>query len=67
VRALLKHQCADEPVATDKSDRNTEPDSQHNETATYVCRNCGAPMIIIEHFMRGQMPRAPPANISGSQ
>ena len=67
VRALLIHQRTDAPVVTDKSDRNTEADSQHNETATYVCRNCGAPMIIIEHFMRGQMPRAPPANISGSQ
>jgi hypothetical protein len=29
-------------------------------SATYVCPNCGAAMIIIETFERGQLPRAPP-------
>jgi hypothetical protein len=66
VRALLEHQCTDKPVVTDKSDRHTEADSQTNETAIYLCRNCGAPMIIIERFVRGQMPRAAPASIGGS-
>ena len=27
---------------------------------TYVCPDCGAPMLIIDTFMRGQQPRAPP-------
>ena len=30
-------------------------------SATYVCPDCGAPMIIIETFERGQLPRAPPS------
>jgi len=28
--------------------------------ATYTCPECGNPMAIIEHFERGQQPRAPP-------
>lgn len=27
---------------------------------TYVCPDCGGPMVIIECFERGQLPRAPP-------
>lgn len=33
---------------------------------TYVCPDCGAPMIIIETFLRGQLPRAPPISNGGS-
>lgn len=66
VRALLIQHDTNEPVVADKSNGNTKADSQCNETATYICRDCGAPMIIIERFMRGQMPRAPPTSISGS-
>jgi hypothetical protein len=29
--------------------------------ATYICPDCGSPMVIIECFERGQLPRAPPA------
>jgi hypothetical protein len=28
--------------------------------ATYTCTDCGNPMVIIEPFERGQLPRAPP-------
>lgn len=66
VRALLACQDTDKHIVTDKSNGNTEADSQCNETATYICRHCGAPMVIIETFMRGQMPRAPPAAVGGS-
>ena len=31
-----------------------------DESVTYVCPDCGVPMIIIDTFMRGQLPRAPP-------
>ena len=31
--------------------------------ATYICPGCGSPMVIIECFERGQLPRAPPAKI----
>ncbi len=30
---------------------------------TYICPDCGSPMLIIECFERGQLPRAPPARI----
>jgi predicted RNA-binding Zn-ribbon protein involved in translation (DUF1610 family) len=40
------------------------PDAQTH--ATYACPDCGAPMIIIETFERGQLPRAPPT-FSGSR
>ena len=32
----------------------------------YVCPDCGAPMIIIETFVRGHLPRAPPPRIGAS-
>ena len=32
-------------------------------SATYICPDCGSPMVIIERFERGQLPRAPPARI----
>jgi hypothetical protein len=35
-------------------------------SATYVCPDCGAVMIIIETFERGQLPRAPPASAGRS-
>jgi hypothetical protein len=31
--------------------------------ATYICPDCGSPMVIIECFERGQLPRAPPVRI----
>ena len=39
-----------------------EVDKTHDGelNSTYVCPDCGAPMIIIETFRRGQQPRAPP-------
>ena len=37
-----------------------------DESATYVCPDCGAPMIVIDTFMRGQLPRAPPVRVGES-
>ncbi len=31
--------------------------------ATYICPDCGSPMVIIECFGREQLPRAPPVSI----
>jgi hypothetical protein len=36
------------------------------QDATYICPECGAPMIIIEAFVREQLPRAPPLRMGGS-
>jgi len=30
---------------------------------TYICPDCGSPMVIIECFERGQLPRAPPLRV----
>ena len=35
--------------------------NEFTDKATYVCPDCGAPMIIIDTFARGQLPRAPPS------
>lgn len=34
--------------------------------ATYICPKCGAGMVVIENFVREQLPRAPPHLVSGS-
>ncbi len=34
--------------------------NDQSATSTYICQACGAPMIIIETFVK-QIPRAPPA------
>jgi integrase/recombinase XerD len=36
------------------------------EEVTYVCPDCGAPMRVIDSFLGGQLPRAPPVKVSGS-
>ena len=40
--------------------RNDVGDHEVAIQTTYVCPDCGAPMIIIDTFARGQLPRAPP-------
>jgi hypothetical protein len=43
------------------SDATTDATADTSRTP-YVCSSCGAPMIVIETFERGQHPRAPPAS-----
>ena len=50
-RALL-HVAPAEPHAADAPVESVQP--------TFVCPGCGAAMIVIEYFARGQMIRAPP-------
>jgi hypothetical protein len=52
LRELLSDNTLDAVAATDTVD-------DHLPTATYTCPACGAPMIIIETFVK-QIPRAPP-------
>ena len=43
--------------------------TEHIDTTTapcFVCRRCGAPMLIVETFVRGQMTRAPPQPLNTS-
>jgi hypothetical protein len=61
---------ARELLMREQSDPTTEEETTAANTldsddvsATYVCPDCGAPMRIIESFLRGQFPRAPPTCI----
>jgi hypothetical protein len=52
----------------DANDKGAIDSAKSNKTpepvpATYICPDCGSPMIIIECFERGQQPRAPPSRI----
>jgi len=63
-RELLMSKVTDEPTDAEKNGADTVDSS--DESVTYVCPDCGAPMIIIETFERSQLPRAPPRRINAS-
>ena len=58
VRELL-HQASAEPLGEEPGTSTAATDTPNTP---YVCASCGAPMIVIETFERGQLPRAPPAS-----
>ena len=47
-------------------EETTEKQQSEEPVATYVCPDCGAPMIIIETFVHQQQPRAPPVKSGGT-
>ncbi len=61
-RKLLRVNEAECPVQEETIDK----DQIKEQGATYVCPDCGAPMIIIETFPRSQQARAPPAKRGGT-
>jgi len=66
-RELLIDKTADEAVNKDSAIDNTkaQQDKVHEPVqATYICPDCGSPMLIIECFGREQLPRAPPGIIA---
>ena len=63
-RELLLVEKTIETSNAETNDADTVDSS--DESVTYVCPDCGAPMIIIDTFMRGQLPRAPPARVGES-
>ena len=63
-RELLMGKETDAPTDAETKGANTADGS--DESVTYVCPDCGAPMIIIDTFMRGQLPRAPPVRVAES-
>ena len=63
-RELLMGKKADEPADAETNGADTVDGS--DESATYVCPDCGAPMLIKETFLGGQLPRAPPRHIGES-
>jgi len=65
-RELLMDQTDDEAVNEDSAIDNTKAQQDAVSEAvqtTYLCPDCGSPMVIIECFERGQLPRAPPARM----
>ncbi|MCP4877726.1 MAG: IS91 family transposase, partial [Gammaproteobacteria bacterium] len=65
-RQLLLEQTDDDDANENSAIENTES-RQHDvlelAQVTYVCPDCGSPMVVIECFERGQLPRAPPARV----
>jgi hypothetical protein len=51
---------ANDTRAIDSAKSNATPEPI---AATYTCSDCGSPMVIIECFERGQLPRGPPPRI----
>jgi len=65
-RQLLIDKTDDEAVNDDDAIDNTKAQQDavsEQAQATYICPDCGSPMVIIECFERGQLPRAPPPGI----
>jgi rubrerythrin len=60
-RELLMGKVTDEPTDAEINRADTADGS--NESATYVCPDCGAPMLVIDIFLGGQLPRAPPVRV----
>jgi len=65
-RELLMGKETDAPADAETNAADTANSVNCDASATYVCPDCGAPMIIIETFERGQLPRAPPGRIDAS-
>ena len=60
-RELLKVKKCIAPIDAETNGADTADTGNPDASATYVCPDCGAPMIIIVTFERAQLPRAPPA------
>jgi hypothetical protein len=65
-RVLLTGKETDAPADAETNGADTADTGNPDASAIYVCPDCGAPMIIIESFERGQLPRAPPRPINAS-
>ena len=53
---------ANEKGAIENTTSTQDAVSEPNQ-AMYICPECGSPMMIVEHFERGQQPRAPPLRV----
>ena len=65
-RELLMGETTDEPADAETNGADTADSVNPDASATYLCPDCGAAMIIIETFEREQLPRAPPGRIDAS-
>jgi hypothetical protein len=65
-RELLMSSKPEDATDAETNAADTADGGDRDASVTYVCPDCGAPMIIIETFERGQLPRAPPRRIDAS-
>ena len=65
-RELLMNDKTGEILDAAANDGDTADSDHRDASITYVCPDCGAAMIIIETFERGQLPRAPPVRIDAA-
>jgi hypothetical protein len=65
-RELLMNEKTEPPTDAETNGVDTADSADLGTSVTYVCPDCGAAMIIIESFERGQLPRAPPSRINAS-
>ena len=59
-RALLIDLENREDKVASELTKSSQDEVVEQAQATYTCTDCGNPMVIIERFERGQLPRAPP-------
>ena len=57
---LIDKNSKEQKDAEEENDAADSSESKETTTATFVCPDCGAALIVIETFARGQLPRAPP-------
>jgi len=62
-RELLTGSKPEAATDAETQEANTADSGCRDTSATYVCPDCGAAMIIIQTFERGHLPRAPPGQI----
>jgi hypothetical protein len=63
-RELLMDKNTDESMDAETNSADTADGG--DKSATYVCPDCGAPMLVIDIFLGGQLPRAPPVRVGQS-
>jgi|GEM_PF-4459183 len=61
---MLAESVGADVIDTTPEEASLSADKSDSVPATYLCSDCGSPMVIIECFERGQLPRAPPLRIS---
>jgi predicted RNA-binding Zn-ribbon protein involved in translation (DUF1610 family) len=67
-RARERLMCSTSQAAVDSrtQDANAAHEAEPGAATPWLCPDCGAPMIIIETFERGHLPRAPPGQIEAA-
>jgi hypothetical protein len=65
-RQLLMCSTSQETADAQTQDADAAHKVEPGASLTWLCPDCGAPMILIETFERGHLPRAPPGQMDAS-